>query len=74
MQYAAANKIQRQLGVKELRELAENQAAVTVNGAVHVIRDMGDFSFVLVRLNCEVIQCVYENSKANFDINKPLRL
>ncbi len=69
MQYAAANKIQRQLGVKELRELAENQAAVTVNGAVHVIRDMGDFSFVLVRLNCEVIQCVYENSKANFDIN-----
>ncbi len=69
MQYAAANKIQRQLSVGDLRALAENQSAVTVSGAVHVIRDMGDFSFVLVRLNCEVIQCIYENSKANFDIN-----
>lgn len=69
MQYATAANIRQQPGVNRLRELAEDQSQVTVSGAVHAIRNMGDFSFLLLRLNYDVIQCVYENSNANFDIN-----
>ena len=32
---------------------------ITIKGAIHNIRDMSDFAFILVRTARELIQCVY---------------
>ena len=41
-------------------------ALVTVNGAVHTIRDMGPIAFVILRKREGLLQCVYEPEKADF--------
>lgn len=40
---------------------------VKVNGAVHVIRDMGDVAFVILRKREGLLQCVYEKNAVDFD-------
>ena len=34
-----------------------------MNGAVHNIRDMGEFAFVILRKAEGLVQCVYEEGK-----------
>ena len=41
---------------------------VKINGAVHNIRDMGDFAFVILRKAEGLVQCVYEAGKTDFDL------
>jgi len=43
-------------------------AELCVKGMIHTIRDMGDFSFVVLRKRDCVLQCVLD-SKASFDIS-----
>lgn len=43
---------------------------VTVKGAIHRIKDMGDFAFVNIRSPRRVFQCVWEKDTAGFDIKE----
>ena len=55
----------------ELPELQDKSLAgqtVKVNGAVHTIRDMGDVAVVVLRKRDGLLQCVYEEGKAGFDL------
>ena len=47
-----------------LRKAAAAGERVRLNGAVHAIRDMGGFSFVLLRVPDGVVQCVMEAGEA----------
>lgn len=42
--------------------------SVKVNGAIHTIRDMGDVAFVVLRKREGLLQCVYEEGTAKFDL------
>ena len=63
-------------GVKEKEAVSIRQIlageyggkTVKINGAVHNIRDMGDFAFVILRKAEGLVQCVYEAGKTNFDL------
>ena len=55
----------------ELQELyGESMVGKTVrvNGAVHTIRDMGEVAFVILRKRDGLLQCVYEEETAGFDL------
>ncbi len=41
---------------------------VSFHGAVHKIRDMGDFAFVIVRLIDGILQCVWQKDALDIDI------
>ena len=41
---------------------------VKLNGAVHNIRDMGEFAFVILRKAEGLVQCVYEEGKTELDL------
>ena len=41
-----------------------------MNGAVHNIRDMGEFAFVILRKAEGLVQCVYEERKTDFDLKE----
>ena len=43
---------------------------VKMNGAVHNIRDMGEFAFVILRKAEGLVQCVYEDGKTDFDLKE----
>ena len=43
---------------------------VKMNGAVHNIRDMGGFAFVVLRKAEGLVQCVYEDGKTDFDLKE----
>lgn len=45
-------------------------SVVTVNGAVHTIRNMGNIAFVILRKREGLLQCVYEEGKIDFDLSK----
>ena len=58
---------------KEISELVSPQMigqVVKVNGAVHVIRDMGEIAFVILRKREGLLQCVYEEGKVNVPLSE----
>lgn len=61
---------------KETMEISEILAddmqgkTVSVNGAVHTIRDMGDVAFLVLRKREGLLQCVYEQGVSDFDIHE----
>src|SRR5574344_1994037 len=65
-------------GVKEKKTLEisqimqENHAGetITVNGAVHTIRNMGEVAFVVLRKREGLLQCVYEQGVTKFDLKE----
>lgn len=55
----------------ELSRLLEGDligGTVKVNGAVHVIRDMGTVAFIILRKREGLVQCVYEEGVSKFDL------
>lgn len=55
----------------ELNSLSDQKLVgqqVKVNGAVHTIRHMGDVAFVILRKREGLLQCVYEEGTAEFDL------
>jgi len=57
--------------VKELSDLRQEESVgktVKVNGSIHTIRDMGNIAFVVLRKRDGLLQCVYEEGSAGFDI------
>ncbi len=52
----------RDITLDNLQEIARQGGPVTVHGMVHTHRDMGEFSFVILRLRDGLLQCVLEKS------------
>ena len=46
----------------------KQEQKVKVNGAVHTIRDMGTVAFVILRKREGLLQCVYEEGSADFEL------
>lgn len=67
MDYTSADHVKQEPTMRRLKELAPG-SSVAIHGAVHSIRDMGDFSFILLRLPDGIVQCVYDRAKAGFDL------
>lgn len=68
MEYLKGVKEKETLEISELLEKAEPGQKVKVNGAVHTIRDMGTVAFVILRKREGLLQGVYEEGIANFDL------
>lgn len=48
--------------------IAMEGKTVCLNGAVHTIRDMGEFAFVVLRKQEGVVQCVFRGGDVSFDL------
>ena len=68
MEYLTGVKPKETKEISELLEQAEAGAKVKVNGAVHTIRDMGTVAFVILRKREGLLQCVYEEGSADFEL------
>ncbi len=44
--------------------------SVTVNGAIHTIRNMGEVAFIVLRKREGLLQCIYEDGKTPFDLKQ----
>ena len=55
------------ISVKTLLETPEG-TEVKLEGAVHIIRDMGEVAFVILRKSEGLVQCVYEEGSVNFPL------
>ena len=68
MEFLTGVKEKETIGIREI--LSGNYVGKTVkmNGAVHNIRDMGEFAFIILRKAEGLVQCVYEEGKTEFDL------
>lgn len=66
MEFMTGNTKKKALELSELLEGDYIGSTVTVNGAIHTIRDMGDVAFVVLRKREGLLQCVYEEGVAQF--------
>ena len=69
MEYQTGVKKKDTLEITELLNVKTGEA-VKVNGAVHTIRDMGTVAFVILRKSEGLLQCVYEEGSATFDLKE----
>lgn len=56
------------VGIEEVLGGNYEGKTVSMNGAVHHIRDMGDVAFVILRKAEGLVQCVYETGTTEFDL------
>ena len=56
------------LELGEMLDKALIGQSVKVNGAIHTIRHMGDVAFVILRKRDGLLQCVYEEGTAGFEL------
>ena len=68
MEYLTGVKPKETKEISELLEQTEAGTKVKVNGAVHTIRDMGTVAFVILRKREGLLQCVYEERSADFEL------
>ena len=68
MDFVSGIKQKDTLTVKEILTANYVGKTVRIEGAVHSIRDMGDIAFLILRKAEGLVQCVYEEGKANFDL------
>ena len=68
MEYLTGVKPKETKEISELLEQTEAGTRVKVNGAVHTIRDMGTVAFVILRKREGLLQCVYEEGSADFEL------
>lgn len=68
MEYLTGVRHKDTLEISELRKLAQPGQTVKVNGAVHAIRNMGTVAFVILRKREGLLQGVYEEGTAKFDL------
>ena len=70
MEFMTGVKEKETLELSELLEEGRLGEEVKVNGAVHTIRDMGTVAFVILRKREGLVQCVYEEGSATFDMKE----
>lgn len=68
MEYLTGVKQKETMEIGQLLEGAKPGQTVKVNGAVHTIRDMGTVAFVILRKREGLLQGVYEEGIAKFDL------
>lgn len=68
MEFLTGVKEKDTLEISELLAKGKEGQQVKVNGAVHVIRDMGTVAFVILRKREGLLQCVYEKGAADFNL------
>jgi len=57
----------------EIRDILAEELTdrtIKINGTVHIIRDMGDVAFVVLRKSEGLVQCVFEKGVTDFDFKK----
>ena len=68
MEFLTGVKEKETIGIREILSGAYVGKTVKMNGAVHNIRDMGEFAFIILRKAEGLVQCVYEEGKTEFDL------
>lgn len=68
MEYVSGIKQTELVQISDILEKDLFGQSVKLNGMVHTVRDMGEFSFVLLRKAEGLVQCVYTKSAFDFDI------
>ncbi len=56
--------------IKELAQGSCDGKTVRMEGMVHAVRDMGDVRFVILRKAEGLVQCVYEEKTAGFELGE----
>lgn len=70
MEFMTGVKEKETLELSRLLEDGMLGETVKVNGAVHAVRDMGTVAFVILRKREGLVQCVYEEGTAKFDLRE----
>ncbi len=70
MEFLTGVKEKETIGISEILSGDYVGKVVKINGAVHNIRDMGEFAFVILRKAEGLVQCVYEERKTDFDLKE----
>ena len=71
MEFLTGVKEKETTGVREILSGDYVGKTVKMNGAVHNIRDMGEFAFIILRKAEGLVQCVYEAvSYTHLDVYK----
>ena len=68
MDFLTGVKEKETIGIREILSGDYVGKTVKMNGAVHNIRDMGEFAFIILRKAEGLVQCVYEEGKTEFDL------
>lgn len=68
MEFLTGVKEKETTGVREILSGDYVGKTVKMKGAVHNIRDMGEFAFIILRKAEGLVQCVYEEGKTEFDL------
>ena len=68
MKFITGDERKKTVELRELMDQAMEGRSVTVNGAVHTIRDMGEVIFVILRKSAGLVQCVCEAGRMGSDI------
>ena len=67
MEFMTGVKKKEDISVKTLLETPEG-TEVKLEGAVNIIRDMGEVAFVILRKSEGLVQCVYEEGSVDFPL------
>ena len=67
MEFMTGVKKKEDISVKTLLETPEG-TEVKLEGAVHIIRDMGEVAYVILRKSEGLVQCVYEEGSVDFPL------
>ena len=73
MEYASGKQVIQVTTYEGLLDSARKNLPTTLHGAVHNIRDMGDFAFVIIRIPAGLVQCFWDKSSGDqsvFDLIK----
>ena len=70
MEFLTGVKEKKTIGISEILSGDYVGKTIKMNGAVHNIRDMGEFAFVILRKAEGLVQCVYEEGKIDFDLKE----
>ena len=68
MEYVTGVRKKDTMEISELLELGKPGETVKVNGAIHTIRNMGTVAFVILRKREGLLQTVYEEGTAEFEL------
>lgn len=68
MEYVTGVKEKETMEISELLETGKPGQTVKVNGAIHTIRNMGTVAFVILRKREGLLQTVYEEGTAEFEL------
>ena len=68
MEFLTGVKEKETIGIREILSGDYVGKTVKMNGAVHNIRDMGEFAFIILRKAEGLVQCVYEEGQSEFDL------